>query len=312
MRTYIWVGVMLVCGALPPAAWGSDSVPKRGEGSVAEALGAMRCRVKLKVENARVMVDRVDAGGRIAADRMKTEPLSEGLFALLRELGQLRSLRLDVKGGETDRTSLRALPDLRSLRELQLFGQDVTDETMPYVCSLTNLESLTLWDVSLGEQGLARLSALRMLKRLELSDFKTLNREGVERIAHLSNLEYLRLYGQFEEAALRPLSALPKLETVWISGSQVNVLLADLEGVSTIQRIEIARADVDATTVAHLLRMKNLRSLKLECCAITPEAVKSLHSFHLGELECVGIASEALSELAKGMTKCQGDLHVWY
>jgi Leucine-rich repeat (LRR) protein len=269
---------------------------------IAEELNRMGCPVQIKVAGGTSTVDSVE----------RSEALSQELFSRLQELHHLRSLRLRAMPEQADRPYLRNLASLWTLRNLNLFGRDVDDGAMPYICSLTNLESLILWDVRVGADGLAHLPQLTALKRLELSSFTKINQHGVEAVAKLRNLEYLRVYGRFEDAALRPLSALPKLETVWISGSQINALLADLESVPSIRRIEIAGSDVDATTVERLTRMTNLQSLKLECCTITPEAAKGLQALRLRELDCIGIPTETLGQLANGMPERHGDMHVSY
>ncbi len=282
------------------------------ETQLAEDLNRIGCQVELTLTDGRVTVHRVRASGRITSDGMQTEPLPEELFAHLKRLGHVRSLALRVTAGDRDRARLRALTSLASLRELELFGKDVNDEVMPFVCSLTNLESLSLWDVSVGEEGLAHLPTLKVLRRLELSDFINVNKRGVEAIGKLHDLEYLRINGQCEEGALLLLKGLPRLESVWIGGFYINSKLAELKTIPTIHRIEIAGAEIDAGTADHLLAMTNLQSLKLECCSLTPEAVKGLRSLRLRELDCVGISAGILAELAKPMAERHGDLRVWY
>ena len=169
MRTQFPSLLLLLCGFAASIACCSQAASEPTETRLAELLGAMGCRVELKLADGKVSVDYVYAAGRITQDGMRAEPLSEELFSCLKGLHYLRTLRLDVKAGEVERTRLKALTTLQSLRELELFGQDVNDGVMPYVGSLTNLESLRLWDGSIGEQGLARLPDLKRLKRLDLS-----------------------------------------------------------------------------------------------------------------------------------------------
>lgn len=310
VRTPFPSRLLFLCGFAASIACGSPVALEPTEARLAEQLGAMGCQVELILAHGKISVDSVYAAGRIAEGHMRAEPLSEELFSCLKGLHRLRKLRLDVKGGEADRARLRAITTLQSLRELELFGQDVNDEVMTYVCSLTNLESLTVWDAPIGEQGLARLPDLKALKRLDLSILKQVNRRGMQAIAKLHELEYLRIYCALEEGALSPLTALPKLQTVGIGGPHIKAMLAELENVSTIQRVEIARAEVDAATVEHLRAIKNLQFLKLECCEVTTEALKGLQSLRLHGIECVGIGTEALSELAKGMADGNGNLRV--
>jgi hypothetical protein len=228
----------------------------------------------------------------------------------LNSLQRLRKLRLDVKGGNTDRLRLRALSGLQSLRELELFGRDVSDEVMPYVCSLKNLESLRVWDAPISEQGLSRLPSLKALKRLNLGSLNILNRSCIEAIGKLNSLEELRIHSQVEQGALSALVALPKLETVAIGGPEITRMLTELKDVSTIRTLEISQAEVDSRSAEFLGGIKNLKVLKLERCVVTPEAVRILQSLKLRRIECIGINSDVIGELARSMSECVGNLEI--
>jgi hypothetical protein len=204
-------------------------------------------------------------------------------------------------GGELRGVGLTNFAALQSLRELELFGRGVNNEVMPYVCSLTNLESLRIWESSIGEQGIAGLSGLRSLKRLELATIEGVTQRSMETLAKLPEMEFLGVAGEIKEGAFSTLNACPKLHTVAVGGSYVGRLLAELSDAPTIHRVEVSRARVDAAVAERFRGVKNLVSLKLECCEVSPEAVKILSSLNLHQIECVQLKSDVLAGLATGM-----------
>lgn len=310
MSTRFRSRLLLLCGFAVSIVCGSHAAQEPTETTLAERLGAMGCQVELTVLEGKVSVSSVHARGRITKDLMKTEPLSVELFSFLKQLHRLRKLCLTVNGGELDRTHLKAIGALQSVRELDLNGRDVTDGIMPYVCSLTNLESLRLGDTSIGEEGLARLPELKMLKRLDLFNTHRVLRRDIEAIAKLHELEFLGILGEIEDGALPELAALRKLGTVSIGGPKINTLLAELKAVASIQRVELSRADIDATTVQNLRGIRNLHYLKLVCCRLTAGAIASMKQLHLSGLECVQIDGKEMSELLKGWTEAYGNLDI--
>lgn len=274
-------------------------------------LNRMGCRIELSLTEGGIVADRVSASGKITEDRKTTEPLPPQLFESLAKLEGMTSLRIDVKGGEKDRESLRGLTKLRHLHHLELFGRDVNDEVMISVSSMTNLESLALLDTSVGDPGLVQLIGLKSLRRIELGSFHKIAGAGIEALAKLRDLEYLRIYGDVEAGALSRLEPLQQLETVCIEGPFAREMLGEIRKMPKVQRIEIARAEVDVIAATYLRDMKNLRFLKLHCCGVTPEAVRILKALSLHQIECIGLSTEVLSEFAKGMPKSYGDLNVW-
>jgi hypothetical protein len=92
------------------------------ETTLAERLGAMGCQVELVLADAKVWVDYVYASGKITQDGMKTEPLSEEVFSCLNSLQRLRKLRLDVKGGNTDRLRFLRFVSCRIEPEMAVAG----------------------------------------------------------------------------------------------------------------------------------------------------------------------------------------------
>ena len=64
---------------------------------------------------------------------------------------------------------LRFIREFRSLRELALLGERISDAGIKQLRSLPRLEVLILIDVSITDEGLAYLQSIRSLKRMELT-----------------------------------------------------------------------------------------------------------------------------------------------
>lgn len=269
----------------------------------------MGCKVELVLADGSLSVDSVYAEGNISNAVMNAKQLPEELFSLLNRLHRLRLLHLEVTGGEHDRTRLRSIATLHSLRELELIGRDVNDEVLPYVLSLTNLESLTIWDASISETGLVRLPNLKALKRLDLCNIRTITRSDLESIAKLRELEKLRVYARVE-GELSVLTALPKLHAIAICGTNINTMLTEVSSIATVREVEIYRSELDAATAECLGAIKSLESLRIECCTVKPDALKGLKTLELKSLGCVNIDAETLSELAKIIAEGSGTLTI--
>lgn len=157
-------------------------------------------------------------------------PLSDADFFQLDELSQLRTLYLDrpnitdqgvlhlkafpqlrvvslVEAGVTS-AALAHLIDLPRLTELHVVRcKNVNDEGMAYVGRLQGLQMLRLDDsaftltpigMDITDMGLAKLTNLKSLKRLELDGLSHITDAGMDHIAKLEGLEMLRLVSMLE------------------------------------------------------------------------------------------------------------------
>lgn len=313
MKTHFFILLALVCSLALPAGSASSKPREATETDLAESLSAMGCHVDVTVSEGKVCVESVSAGALPRVNSAVAEPLSEPLFLQLKELRCLRKLVLDYTSSlEPGPAALRNIAALPSLRELDLHGTGVNDQVMSYVCSLTNLESLGILDVSVGEQGIAQLSALTSLKKLKLYTHKAISERSMKVIARLPELDYLQIAGDIQEGAFSAVKAAAKLQTVAVGGPRGVLLLGELRGALSIQRIEILRAEVDPAVVERLRGIGNLSGLKLDCCRVTPEAAKVLSSLNLHQIECVQLRNDVLGDLARGMQQGYGNLTVGY
>ncbi len=193
------------------------------------------------------------------------EYLSEDGLAVLKSFPQLEALNL--RGTRVTSKVFEHIAPLRNLRDLDLGFTEITDDGFEALLELPRLERLViggnrltgeclnmlrqvatlrdlnvggtqrvdsgLWGLSLTDENLVRLGALRQLKRLTLAA-ATISDRGVDRPGHpeaeradlrdlsalrgLENLEYLDLSRQpITAETLRTLGPLPRLQTLRVA-----------------------------------------------------------------------------------------------
>lgn len=116
------------------------------------------------------------------------------------------------------------LPSMPNLRELFLRGECVHDGSLSTIVSWTNLEELRLDGCeSLTDAGLASLSGLRRLRRLELHAYgnSRISDDGFKTLGNLANLEFLEVSGvAITDRGLEGLKGMKQLQTMWLSGTK--------------------------------------------------------------------------------------------
>jgi Leucine-rich repeat (LRR) protein len=177
----------------------------------------------------------------------------------LGSLPELRELTLD-RAIEKD---LMTLPDLPSLRTLELTGQHgvISNESLKVIVSrlphLESLRTMTGWFVT--DTGMEPLRKMTSLRRLELEYTFGLSEKGLASIGELEDLRVLHV-GLPDESRQGPvadvvarIASLKELEELWLGGN-----LSD-------------------ESLGHLASLKKLRSLDLTGCeGFTDEALASL------------------------------------
>lgn len=91
---------------------------------------------------------------------------------------------------------LQCLANLKHLKQLTLrCNRDITDKGLMHLKGLTNLESLTLTEASLTDDGLAYLKDMKKLNDLRIGGNFT--EKGLEHLKELKTLHYLWLYTDY-------------------------------------------------------------------------------------------------------------------
>lgn len=182
-----------------------------------------------------------------------TEIIDEG-FDHLMELPRLE--KLAIGGNRLSGECLNVLRQMPALRDLDVGGTQRVDSG--------------LWGLSLTEDNLARIGALKQLRRLSLAA-ATLSDRGVDRPGH----------PEAERAELRDLSALEPLQNLeFLDLSRQPVSAATLKTIASLPRLHTLRLGlckkIDDSAVDVLAQMKQLRSVYTAGTLLTEAARQRL------------------------------------
>jgi internalin A len=226
------------------------------------------------------------------------EYITEDGLAFLKKWTKLE--RLNLRGARVTSKVFEHLSGLPNLRELDLSFTEITDEGFDQLMELPRLEKLAiggnrltgeglavlrqiptlrdldvsgtqrvdsgLWGLSLTEENLARIGALKQLRRLNLAA-ATISDRGVDRPGH----------PEAERADLRDLSALQGLlELEYLDLSRQPVSAATLKTIASLPRLATLRLGlckkIDDSAVDTLAGMKSLRTVYTAGTQITDAA----------------------------------------
>ncbi len=230
------------------------------------------------------------------------EYISEDGLAFLKYWTKLE--KLNLRGARVTSKIFEHLAGLPNLRELDLAFTEITDEGFDQLLELPKLEKLAiggnrltgeclnvirqiptlrnldvsgtqrvdsgLWGLSLTEENLARLGALKQLTHLNISA-ATLSDRGVDRPGH----------PEAERTDLRDLSALQSLTNLeYLDLSRQPVTAATLKTIATLPKLHTLRLGlcrkIDDTAVPVLKSMQQLRSVYTAGTQITAPAFQQL------------------------------------
>lgn len=144
---------------------------KQGElAKLAEAAPHIR-QLQLQCVVADDCLQELAAFGELEDLTLESTSLTDAGFKHVAVLKRVHSLSFPFCSGLTD-AGLRELNPLSKskLRHLNLFQTKITDKGLPDLLAFTELESLLLGGTYLSGEGVQKLSALKNLKSLQLSD----------------------------------------------------------------------------------------------------------------------------------------------
>ena len=223
-------------------------------------------------------------------------------FSPLEKLTNLARLDLEGISGLRD---VSALANLTNLRELSLWGTDVSDVSA--LANLTNLVSLELNNTAVSDvSALANLkkleglklsgtavsdvSALANLKKLKRLHLKYTSVSDVSALANLTNLEWLYIDGTLV-SDVSALANLTKLEELRLSGT----LVSDVSALARLTNLEVLYLSwTGVSDVSSLARLTNLEWLYIDGTGVSD--VSSLA--HLTNLEWLDLRYTAISDVS--------------
>jgi len=205
--------------------------------------------------------------------------LGDAEFRLIGQLHELKSLTLYGQcKGLTDET----LPHLSGLSQLEELGTDgiqVSDAGLSKLTALTNLRSLSFFHPSFGMKGFdgsgfAALKGLPNLERLTIAG-TPFNDQGMAAVAEIKQLVDFRTWHTYQtQAGNESLTKLPELKSLWLGQR-----LRRYDGASNA-------ASLDDSTMDILTKLKTLESLTLDEARLSLPALLRLKQLpHLKTLE---------------------------
>ncbi|MBS0201746.1 MAG: hypothetical protein JSS49_02515 [Planctomycetes bacterium] len=187
-------------------------------------------------------------------------------------IGQLKDLKVLTLYGQcrglTDET-LPRLTGLQNLEELSTDGIQVTDAGLALFTELKNLKSLAFFHPSFGMKGFdghgfAALKSLPKLERLTIAG-TPFDDQGMAAIAQITQLRDFRTWHTYQtKAGNESLTKLPELRSLWLGQR-----LRRYDGGSNA-------ASLDDSTFDVLSRLKTLESLTLDEARLSATALARL------------------------------------
>jgi hypothetical protein len=198
------------------------------------------------------------------------------------------SLYVDIKKGLADATwvnigpaddALRKLATQKTVRTLQIGGEQVTDENLYYVGQLTGLEELSIeWAFGPTDKGFSQLSGLKRLRILNVGKSKMTD-ASLKAIGNLTNLEELSIGGEgFSDRGLAQLNRLTRLG--YLSLGEGDKQISD-------------------AGIVFLQNMQNLAHLDLSGWHVTDEGIAKLHELKNLKTVHIGVAQDQKDRLKK-------------
>ncbi len=194
---------------------------------------------------------------------------------------RLVGLRLlgERKWNDADLAYIGRPPHLTEL-EIMSGACPITDEGLRLISSISTLEALTLRCPQVTNLGLADLSLLRHLKRLDLSLAHQITDDGLIQLGNLTALEQLKVnHGQFTEAGLQTLLNLRKLKSVDLDHLELSDagLARMADSWDELERLAISGKDVSDMGLQVVRQFPRLQFLLLRnCTQLTPSGVATL------------------------------------
>ena len=186
-----------------------------------------------------------------------------------------------------DEATLVRLESFPELRELHV-GRTVTGDVCRHIRGLTNLEILDLEGTPIYDQGLANLSGLTHLTRLNLGN-TGITADGMRHIRGLTRLERLDLHSTaINDASLANLTGLTELRYLNINldltvydPEMPAISDAGLHHLAVLTKLEelyLDSANVSDAGLAHLSGLKELKRLDLRGTKVTDVGMTTLSS----------------------------------
>jgi internalin A len=226
--------------------------------------------------------------------------------AQLQSIADLRLRKLKISTGyNTVALGLAVIGKISTLRHLDIHAENLTDEVLPSIGRLRNLEWLQLDGEKVSDSGMAHLASLSNLRTIALIH-TNITDKSVKLLAGMPMLEVVQIPGaRITDAGLANLATLQNLRELDVSRAKgvQGHFLSDTHGwknlrsiaannsgfddsairgcgsIKRLERLDVAHCcHVTDASIAFLSGLAQLTSLKLLDTAVTGEGLAKLHS----------------------------------
>ena len=192
----------------------------------------------------------------------------------LKNLAGLKSIRnLDLRGCEVTNAGMASLEGLTTLKALRFSGKsgktDVTDASMPVFGKLTNLKVLALdfLKFAASADGISELSNLKNLEELYIGN-TLVDDDSLQVVAtHFPKLKKLRVAAsQVSDEGAKHIASLSNLVELDISENSLlyDTGLEHLKAMKQLKKLNCYRLQITDDGVAHLAGLTNMEWLNLD------------------------------------------------
>ena len=223
----------------------------------------------------------------LSAAKIGNNPADWSGLAVLGELRQLDGLRLS--GVRDD--ALAALPQMESLRRLDLTCSTITGSGFAALARFPNLRELALDRFTVTDKGLAQLRHVPQLQILHL-DTTPFRGEGFSWM-YPGTEDKTAADVTFTMDGLRHLKHLPNLRVLLLNEVAVtNAGLANLRHVESLEVLHMQNPKVTDAGLVHLRGLLNLTNLSFDGSTVTIDAAAEFHkqipTCHISDNWCCG------------------------
>jgi Leucine-rich repeat (LRR) protein len=209
---------------------------------------------------------------------------AEGVKALA-TFRNLRVLDLTLKDPHFQRyygpTGFSHLRELRSLEELRVNGEALSDADLTCIESLDHLKVLSIMSTEVTDRGLASIRKLKQLEQLSLD--ARVSRGGLNQLNDLAHLQAL-------DVGIRP-DVQPR--------AGIDELTLDLSGLQNLKDLRLTGLPLQDADMAFLAKLRHLESLNIYAPSLPPSSLRHLSGLsELKRLWVSGLARPADQDLA--------------
>lgn len=172
----------------------------------------------------------------------------------LSAFANLKGLRLDVAAG-LGKPDLAALKQFKSLRLIQINGQDISGDCLKHLADMPKLRTIRLGGRWISDDDLAHFKNLTELEMLTIGEAGSVSGPGWANLGNLTNLQVLRLYGSkhFNDGAAKYLGRMTKLRELDIRGTgMADAGLRQLESLRVLKLIVLDGANFTTAALTRL------------------------------------------------------------